>query len=65
VDLLGPRAVAFGTDMEGAGADPVMTDYAGLREAADHLVRRGLGEAVLQDICIGNYARVLKQAMVA
>lgn len=65
VDLLGPRAVAFGTDMEGAGRDPVLSDYAGLREVAEHLARRGLPETVLQDVCIGNYARVLKQAMAA
>ncbi|RYZ01043.1 MAG: hypothetical protein EOO24_15615, partial [Comamonadaceae bacterium] len=27
VDLLGPRAVAFGTDMDGAGKDPVLAHY--------------------------------------
>lgn len=63
VDLLGPRAVAFGTDMDGAGRDPVLSDYRQLREVAEHLVRRGLPEAVLHDVCIGNYARVVKAAM--
>lgn len=62
-DLLGPKAVAFGTDMSGAGPDPVLASYADVREVVNHLVRRGMPEAVLQDICMGNYARVLKAAM--
>jgi membrane dipeptidase len=62
-DLLGPQGVAFGTDMEGAGSDPVMSRYAELREVADRLQRRGMKPADLQDVCIGNYARVLKKAM--
>jgi membrane dipeptidase len=62
-DLIGPEHVAFGTDMEGAGPGPILSDYADLREVADNLVKRNLSEAVLQGICIGNYARVVKQAM--
>ena len=30
---------------------------------SERLAQRGLPEAALNDICIGNYARVLKQAM--
>ena len=63
VDLLGPQAVAFGTDMDGAGKDPVLADYNSLREAADRLAQRNWPDAVLHDVCIGNYARVLKKAM--
>jgi membrane dipeptidase len=63
VDLIGPKSVAFGTDMEGAGATPIMTQYTELREVANLLARRGLATSTLQDICIGNYARVLKSAM--
>jgi len=63
VDIVGPKAVAFGTDMEGAGAHPVMSHYTGLREVADDLARRGMPEATLRDVCHGNYARVLKKAM--
>ena len=63
VDLLGPRAVAFGTDMEGTGDDPVMSSYTELREVVNLLARRGLGDATLHDVCCGNYARVLKSAM--
>jgi membrane dipeptidase len=63
VDLLGPEHVAFGTDMEGAGRDPVMSHYTELREVVERLAKRGLSEAALNNICIGNYARVVKQAM--
>lgn len=63
VDLLGPQAVGFGTDLEGAGSDPTLTRYADLRTVADTLVRRGMPAGVLHDVCIGNYARVLKKAM--
>lgn len=63
VDLLGPEAVAFGTDMEGVGANPVMSDYTGLREVVDALAKRGLPEQTLRNVCYGNYARVLKKAM--
>ena len=62
-DLVGPQHVAFGTDMEGAGPAPILTNYVDLREVADNLARRGLGEAVLNGIFIGNYARIVKQAM--
>ncbi|HWI79852.1 MAG TPA: membrane dipeptidase, partial [Ramlibacter sp.] len=62
-DLLGPKHVAFGTDMEGAGSNPVMSEYSELREVVEKLAKRGLSEAALNDICIGNYARVVKQAM--
>lgn len=62
-DLVGPEHVAFGTDMEGAGPGPVLSDYADLREVADDLARRGLPEAVLHGILIGNYARIVKAAM--
>ena len=63
IDLLGPDGVAFGTDMEGAGRDPVMSNYAELREVADNLGKRGWPDATLQKICIGNYAGALKKAM--
>ncbi|RYX95034.1 MAG: hypothetical protein EOO28_13220 [Comamonadaceae bacterium] len=63
VDLIGPDAVAFGTDMEGTGRDPVMTNYNELREVAENLARRGWPDTTLQKVCIGNYARVLRKAM--
>jgi len=63
VDIVGPEAVAFGTDMEGAGPNPIMNSYTDLREVVENLAKRGLPEATLNNICIGNYARVLKKAM--
>jgi membrane dipeptidase len=63
VDTLGPEAVAFGTDMDGAGRNPVLSQYADLREVVENLAKRGLPDAALHNICIGNYARVLKKAM--
>jgi membrane dipeptidase len=62
-DLLGPDHVAFGTDMEGAGPAPILSDYVDLREVADDLARRGMSEAALDGILIGNYARIVKAAM--
>ena len=62
-DLIGADHVAFGTDMEGAGPGPILSNYVDLREVADNLVKRGLGEGTLNNIFIGNYARVVKQAM--
>ena len=52
-----------GTDMEGAGPRPIMSEYTELRDVVERLAKRGLPEGALNNICIGNYARVLKQAM--
>jgi membrane dipeptidase len=62
-DLLGPEHVAFGTDMEGVGSNPILSNYADLREVADNLAQRGLPETTLNNILIGNYTRIVKQAM--
>ena len=34
-----------------------------LRDVIDNLLRRGLPEAMLHDVFIGNYARIVKAAM--
>lgn len=62
-DLIGPGHVAFGTDMEGAGPGPILSNYVDLREVADNLAQRGLSEAQLQGLFIGNYAAIVKRAM--
>lgn len=64
-DLIGPAHVAFGTDMEGAGPGPILSNYVDLRGVADNLMQRGLAESVLQGIFIGNYARIVRRAMEA
>ncbi|MDB5948035.1 MAG: Membrane dipeptidase [Ramlibacter sp.] len=62
-DLIGPEHVAFGTDMEGVWPGRMMNDYSDLRDVVDNLVKRGLPEAMLHGIFIGNYTRIVKQAM--
>jgi membrane dipeptidase len=62
-DLVGPEHVAFGTDMEGVWPNRMMNDYTDLRDVIDNLGKRGLAETLLHDVFIGNYARVVKQAM--
>jgi membrane dipeptidase len=62
-DLIGPEHAAFGTDMEGAGTRPILSNYVDLREVADNLGKRGLSESVIDGIFVGNYARIVKQAM--
>ncbi|MBC5764246.1 dipeptidase [Ramlibacter albus] len=62
-DLVGPAHVAFGTDMEGVGTQPILNSYVDLHDVADNLSRRGVAEATLHGIFIGNYARIVKAAM--
>lgn len=62
-DLIGPEHVAFGTDLEGVWPGRLMTGYGDLREVADNLGKRGLSETVLNNVFIGNYARIVKLAM--
>lgn len=64
-DLIGPEHVAFGTDMEGVWPGRMMNDYSDLRDVVDNLARRGLPETMLHGILIGNYTRVVRQAMQA
>jgi membrane dipeptidase len=62
-DLLGPQHVAFGTDMEGVWPNRVMNDYTDLRDVVDHLLQRGMAADALQQVFIGNYTRVVRQAL--
>ncbi|MET0311963.1 MAG: membrane dipeptidase [Burkholderiaceae bacterium] len=62
-ELIGPAHVAFGTDMEGAGRNPILNNYVDLRAVADDLLRRGLPGDDLRGVLIGNYARAVKAAM--
>jgi microsomal dipeptidase-like Zn-dependent dipeptidase len=40
-----------------------MTSYDDLREVADNLAKRGLSEAQLNGVFIGNYANIVKTNM--
>lgn len=61
-DLLGEEHAGFGTDMN-VIANPVIASFADLQRVIDHWRRSGLGEQRIRKLAIGNYARVLKQAM--
>lgn len=61
-ELIGDDHVAFGTDMNALTSTPVHS-YADVRRAVDHMAARGVDPQRLQKISIGNYARVLRQAM--
>lgn len=63
-DWLGDDHAAFGTDMNGLIA-PVLTSFADLRRVIDYWERRQMSETRIRKLAIENYARVLKQAMVA
>ena len=60
---LGEDHVAFGTDINGLGAFAMLSSYAEVRQVVEHWQRQQLPEARIRKLAIGNYARVLKAAM--
>ena len=62
--LLGDEHVAFGTDMNAIANSPI-NSYADLRRAVKYMEAQGVEPSRLRKISIGNYARVLRAAMVA
>ncbi len=60
--LIGDDHVGFGTDMNALAATPI-SSYANLRRAVEHMAARGADRGRLEKIAIGNYVRVLRQAM--
>jgi membrane dipeptidase len=63
-DWLGEDHVAFGTDMN-AVRSPFVATYAHLQRAVEYWQRRNVGERRMRKIAIENYARVLRQALLA
>ena len=63
-EWLGDDHVGFGTDMNAVSNSPVST-YADVRRVVRYMERRGLGAGRVRKIAIGNYARVLREAMQA
>ena len=63
VDLVGPRHVMFGTDLDGVGNSGALNGLADLRKVVDLLRERGVDDETLRAICFENYARCLKAAM--
>jgi membrane dipeptidase len=64
-DWLGDEHVAFGTDINGLAWNFTLSTYAELRRVVEHWQRQGVPEARIRRIASENYARVLKQAMIA
>ncbi len=61
---LGEDHAAFGTDMN-AISNPPVRNYADLQRVVKHWRRQGMPETRIGKLAIGNYARVLKQALAA
>ena len=62
-EWLGEDHVAFGTDINGLGPFSVLTGYGDVRRVVEHWQRRGVVDARIHKLAIGNYARVLKAAL--
>jgi membrane dipeptidase len=62
-DWLGEDHVAFGTDINGLGPFSVLSGYGDVRRVVEHWQRRGIADARIRKLAIGNYARVLKAAL--
>lgn len=60
--LLGEDHVAFGSDINGLGPNALIGSYAELRQVVEHWRGRIAGSAA-HKLAMGNYARVLTQAM--
>ncbi len=63
-DWLGEDHAGFGTDMN-AISNPPIKSYADLQRVVRRWRRQGMAEARIGKLAIGNYARVLKQALAA
>jgi membrane dipeptidase len=64
-DWLGEDHVALGTDINGLGPFATMKEFADYKGLIAHWRRKGVNEARIVKLAIGNYARVLKSAMEA
>lgn len=62
---LGDDHVAFGSDINGLSANALFNSYADLRQVVDYFQRHGMPERRIRKLAIGNYARVLRQALQA
>jgi membrane dipeptidase len=60
---LGDDHVGFGTDMNGLGANALIKSYVDMRQVVNYLQSHGMPERRIRKFAIGNYARVLRQAL--
>lgn len=63
VGLLGADHVGIGTDIEGLGPNWTVDRYSHLRSVVEHLRDQGLDAATVEKVAVGNYARVLREAL--
>ncbi|MCB1547417.1 MAG: membrane dipeptidase [Hyphomicrobiaceae bacterium] len=64
-ELIGEDHVGFGSDINGLGPFAVADSMADLGQVVTHWRTKGLGDARIRKLAIGNFARVLRAAMVA
>ena len=64
-ELIGEDHVGFGSDINGLGPFAVAGSMADLGRVVAHWRTKGLGDARIRKLAIGNFARVLRAAMVA
>jgi membrane dipeptidase len=64
-EKIGADHVALGTDIEGVGASWSVNNYGHVRSVIEHLEGMKLGASVVEKLAYGNYARVLKAAMLS
>jgi membrane dipeptidase len=62
-EWLGEDHVAFGTDINGLGLYATIKEFADYKSVIAHWRRKGVPEARIAKLAIGNYARVLKTAL--
>jgi membrane dipeptidase len=62
-EWLGDDHVALGTDFNGLGPFSVLSGYGDVRRMVEHWQARGVADARIRKLAIGNYARVLKAAL--
>lgn len=63
VGLLGADHVGIGTDIEGLGPNWAVNRYSHLRSVVEHLRDLGLDATAAEKVAVGNYARVLREAL--
>ena len=60
---VGDDHVGYGTDMNGLAANALFKSYVDLRQVVNLLQSQGMPEQRIRKLVIGNYARVLRQAL--
>jgi membrane dipeptidase len=63
VEWLGEDHVGFGSDINGLGPFATVKEFSDLKAVIEHWRRKGVPEARIAKLAIGNYARVLKAAL--